>query len=546
MLSVLINTHVLHGRPGAGVERYFYASSACVYAADKQPTPTSPPLKEDDAYPAMPEDGYGWEKLFSERMCRHFREDFGLGPGSPATTTSTARTAPTTAAARRPRPPSAARSSRPSSPASTRSRSGATASRPAVFMYIDDCVHGTQTSWPATSLDPINLGISELVTINQLVDIVEEIAGVKLRVATTSRAQGVRGRNSDNTLIQKELGWEPYPSRGRTGAHLYVDLRSARGGGRGLMRLQLWSYNYPPEVTGIAPVSEVWAKAMSTLGHEVEVVAAFPHYPEPIWEHPKLPYREVRDGIPVTRLPIWAGRANTAQRIRQELSFTAAQTAAFPALSRPDVMIVVSPSFPALLPAIVNARVRRIPWVLWLHDILPDGAAATGLVDEGRMLRAARRFELLAYREADAIVVLSQAFTRNLEAKGVPADKIELIYDPATRSPRTNGHNGHNGDGAGSRRLPVKLLSMGNIGFSQNLAGIIREFERDPELNPNVRLVITGNGAAAPEAAREVGPTGWSCSASSRASASRMSSTMRRSRSSARSTAARSSTSPRS
>jgi colanic acid biosynthesis glycosyl transferase WcaI len=270
------------------------------------------------------------------------------------------------------------------------------------------------------------------------------------------------------------------------------------------MRLQLWSYNYPPEVTGIAPVSEVWAKAMSTLGHEVEVVAAFPHYPEPIWEHPKLPYREVRDGVPVTRLPIWAGRANTAQRIRQELSFTAAQTAAIPALSRPDVMIVVSPSFPALLPAIVNARVRRTPWVLWLHDILPDGAAATGLVDEGRMLRAARRFERLAYREADAIVVLSQAFTRNLEAKGVPAEKIDLIYDPATRSPQTNGHNGHNGDGAGSRGLPVKLLSMGNIGFSQNLAGIIREFERDPELNPNVRLVITGNGAAAPEAAREV------------------------------------------
>ena len=75
---MLINTHLLMAAREHGVERFFYSSSACVYAADKQTTPTSPPLKEDDAYPAMPEDGYGWEKLFSERMCRHFREDFGL------------------------------------------------------------------------------------------------------------------------------------------------------------------------------------------------------------------------------------------------------------------------------------------------------------------------------------------------------------------------------------------------------------------------------------------------------------------------------------
>jgi colanic acid biosynthesis glycosyl transferase WcaI len=271
------------------------------------------------------------------------------------------------------------------------------------------------------------------------------------------------------------------------------------------MRVQLWSYNYAPEVTGIAPVSEVWAQAMKALGHEVEVIAAFPHYPEPIWEHPRRPYREVRDGIAVTRLPLWAGRGSTAQRIRQELTFTAAQTAAIPALSRPDVMVVVSPSFPALAPAIVNARLRRVPWLLWLHDILPDGAAATGLVGDGPVLRAARKLERLAYREADAIVVLSQAFTRNLEAKGVPAEKIELIYDPATRAPQADGHNGQNGhNDAGSGRSPLRLLSMGNIGFSQNLAEIIREFEREPELNPNVRLVITGNGAAAPEASREV------------------------------------------
>jgi len=271
------------------------------------------------------------------------------------------------------------------------------------------------------------------------------------------------------------------------------------------MRLQLWSYNYAPEVTGIAPVSEVWAQAMKARGHEVEVVAAYPHYPEPTWDHPRRPYREVRDGIPVTRLPLWIGRASAAQRIRQELSFAAVQTAAIPALRRPDAMVVVSPSFPALLPAIINARVRRVPWLLWLHDILPDGAAATGLVDEGPMLRAARALERLAYREADSIVVLSRAFTRNLEAKGVPSEKIELIYDPATRTPHANGSNGKRSNGhrpAHDRSL--KLLSMGNIGFSQGLAEIVRAFETEPELNPDLRLLITGSGMAAPDAAREI------------------------------------------
>jgi colanic acid biosynthesis glycosyl transferase WcaI len=261
------------------------------------------------------------------------------------------------------------------------------------------------------------------------------------------------------------------------------------------MRIQLWSYNYAPEVTGIAPVSEVWAKAMKDLGHEVDVVAAWPHYPEPRWDHPRRPYREVRDGIPVTRLPLWVGRGNTAQRIRQELSFAIAQTAAIPALKRPDVMVCASPSFPALAPAIVNARVRRIPWVLWLHDILPDGAAATGLVEDGPVLRAARALERVAYREADSIVVLSTAFTRNLEAKSVPADKIELIYDPATRSPQPNGT---------ARRNGLKLLSMGNIGFSQGLTELVRAFESSPELNPDIQLVITGSGVAAPDAAAEV------------------------------------------
>ncbi len=205
----------------------------------------------------------------------------------------------------------------------------------------------------------------------------------------------------------------------------------------------------------------------------------------------------------MTRLPLWVGRASAAQRIRQELTFAAAQTAAIPALRRPDLMVAVSPSFPALLPALLGARLRRVPWLLWLHDILPDGAVATGLVGGGPVLRAARSLERLAYRQADRIVVLSQAFTRNLEAKGVPTDKIELVYDPATRTPQTNGSSSPNGAGSGPY-LPLRLLSMGNIGFSQGLGEIVRGFEHEPDLNPEVHLVITGSGVAAPDVAREV------------------------------------------
>ncbi len=131
MLSVLTSTHMLRAAHEAGVERYFYSSSACVYAAGKQTDPNLTALREEDAYPAQPEDGYGWEKLFSERMCRHYAEDFGSSPASPATTTSTAPTAPGPAAGRRRPRRSAARWPRRSSAATTASRSGATGSRAA-------------------------------------------------------------------------------------------------------------------------------------------------------------------------------------------------------------------------------------------------------------------------------------------------------------------------------------------------------------------------------------------------------------------------------
>lgn len=257
------------------------------------------------------------------------------------------------------------------------------------------------------------------------------------------------------------------------------------------LRIQLWSYNYDPEPTGIGPVSKTWAHAMRARGHAVSVVAAHPHYPEPKWGSRRLPYREQRDGIDVLRLPLWIGRANARERLRQEASFMAAQFAAVPALGRPDVNVVVSPSFPALLPAIVGNAARRTPWILWLHDILPDAASVTGLLDESsKVLKASRALELAAYRHADQIVVLSSAFTENLTAKGVPEDKIRLIYDPATRTPV--------GDvGVRSSTAP-RLLSMGNIGFSQGLAALVGAFEADPAVaGPDVTLRITGNGLAA-------------------------------------------------
>jgi colanic acid biosynthesis glycosyl transferase WcaI len=258
------------------------------------------------------------------------------------------------------------------------------------------------------------------------------------------------------------------------------------------VRVQLWSYNYDPEPTGIGPVSKVWAEGLRDRGHVVDVVAAHPHYPEPKWGTKVVPYRETRNGIPVLRLPLWIGRDSAAERYRQELSFMAAQFAAIPALGRPDVVVSASPSFPALLPAIVNSRMRRTPWVLWLHDILPDGAASSGLVDDSSpVLKAARRLERAAYREADKVVVLSSAFTRNLVAKGVPEEKIELIYDPATRTPRGDTP-------AAGKSSPPRLLSMGNIGFSQGLAPLVKAFEASDALRDRpVDFVITGNGMAA-------------------------------------------------
>jgi nucleoside-diphosphate-sugar epimerase len=241
MLSVLINTHMLQAALKHGVERYFYSSSACVYNADKQRSFEAPSLKEEDAYPAMAEDGYGWEKLFSERMCRHFREDYGLrtrvarfhnvyGPWG------------TWYGGREKAPAAICRKVIEAklngkheieiwgSGEQTRS-----------FMYIDDCVKGIDLIMNSDILDPINLGSSEAVTVNQLVDIVEEIAGIKLqRKYDLSAPKGVNGRNSDNRRIQQLLRWQPDTSLrnglGKTYRWIYDQYLARERGDAGVVR----------------------------------------------------------------------------------------------------------------------------------------------------------------------------------------------------------------------------------------------------------------------------------------------------------------------
>lgn len=233
MISVLINTHLLLAARDRGVERYFYSSSACVYPGYRQKDANVTALKEEDAYPADAEDGYGWEKLFSERMCRHFMEDYGL-------TTRVARYHNVYG------PYGTFDGGREKAPAAIcRKVAQAKLSgkheieiwgdgeQTRSFMYIDDCLYGTLRIMESDIAYPINLGSAELVSINRLVDLVEEIAGVKLaRRYKLDAPQGVRGRNSDNTRIRAELGWEPsIPLREgleKTYRWIYDELKAGR------------------------------------------------------------------------------------------------------------------------------------------------------------------------------------------------------------------------------------------------------------------------------------------------------------------------------
>ena len=210
MLSVLINTHLLMASRDCGIDRYFYASSACVYNGEKQTDPENPGLRESDAYPALAEDGYGWEKLFSERMCRHFMEDYGLtiriarfhNVYGPFGTYDGGREKAPAAMCRK---------------VIDKELNGkdeiviwGDGQQTRSFMYIDDCIKGIIDIMYSGIEEPINLGSSEMVSINQLVDIAEGIAGYRLtRRYDLSAPKGVRGRNSENTLIKHYLGWEP-------------------------------------------------------------------------------------------------------------------------------------------------------------------------------------------------------------------------------------------------------------------------------------------------------------------------------------------------
>lgn len=225
MISSLINTHLLMAARDNKVDRYFFSSSACVYAEDKQNDPQNPYLKETDAYPAMPEDGYGWEKLFSERMCRHFSEDFGL-------ITRVARFHNVYG------PQGEYQGGREKAPAaltrkviqaklnnSNEIEIWGDGEQSRTFMHVDDCVKGIDLIMHSDIKEPINLGSDELVSINQLVDVIEKIAKITLnRKYDLDAPKGVRGRSSDNTLIKKHLSWEPSISLKEGMTRLYQSL----------------------------------------------------------------------------------------------------------------------------------------------------------------------------------------------------------------------------------------------------------------------------------------------------------------------------------
>jgi GDP-D-mannose 3', 5'-epimerase len=206
--SVLINTHVLEASRLNGVEKYLFTSSACVYPGYRQDLPDVTPLREEDAYPADAEDGYGWEKLFSERMCRHYYEDYGLqtyvvrfhniyGPLG-------------TYEGGREKSPAAICRKVALAEDGEEIEVWGDGKQTRSYCYIDDCVEGLDRLMQTGHHAPINLGSDRLVSIDELVDIVARVAGKRIgKRHNTSKPQGVRGRNSDNTLLRRVLGWEP-------------------------------------------------------------------------------------------------------------------------------------------------------------------------------------------------------------------------------------------------------------------------------------------------------------------------------------------------
>jgi nucleoside-diphosphate-sugar epimerase len=210
MLSVLINTNMLRACLHHKIKKYFFSSSACVYNGSKQEKSFIEGLKESDAYPAEPEDGYGWEKLFSERMCRHFKEDFGLDTKvaryhnvyGPLGTFDGGREKAPAALCRK--------IINAKLKKENEIEVWGDGNQTRTFMYIDDCIEGTTKIFENKSNEVFNLGSDEQVSINQLIDIIEDIAAVKLkRKYLLDKPKGVRGRSSDNSKIMKEINWAP-------------------------------------------------------------------------------------------------------------------------------------------------------------------------------------------------------------------------------------------------------------------------------------------------------------------------------------------------
>lgn len=224
--NVLINTHMIEAARVNGVARYLYTSSACVYPGYRQQSAEVTPLKEEDAYPADPEDGYGWEKLFSERQCRHYTEDYGLE-------TRVVRFHNIFG------PLGTYEGGREKSPAAICRKISLAADGDEIevwgdgeqtrsYCYVDDCVAGIHRLMRSECRQPLNLGQDRLISINQLVDIVASIAGKRIRRRhNLSAPQGVRGRNSDNTRLREVLGWEPEVSleEGLTHTYRWIEQR---------------------------------------------------------------------------------------------------------------------------------------------------------------------------------------------------------------------------------------------------------------------------------------------------------------------------------
>ncbi len=209
MLSVLINTNMLRASVKNSVKKYFFSSSACVYNSSKQNNSFVEGLKESDAYPADPEDGYGWEKLFSERMCRHFTEDFKLDTrvaryhnvyGPLGTYDGGREKAPAAICRKIIEAKNSGKNFIEVWGDGEQTRS---------FMFIDDCIIGTKKLFSSNYSEVFNIGSEEQVSINQMIDIIEEIAGIKVkRKYQLDKPLGVRGRSSDNTFIRKKINWD--------------------------------------------------------------------------------------------------------------------------------------------------------------------------------------------------------------------------------------------------------------------------------------------------------------------------------------------------